>query len=604
MSLIPNRWVEVPRRQYPDAEQWSEGLSEIFTRIELHQSPNGELILLGQTVRVYNQGGEIIREEVETWDYEGINHPPREYTKLTRGELWLPGRNQRGGLQLVDQIKTVYWTGTIYSSDTGTLSHRTEREGLVIYRLTPVARAFDADATATHEDQGRETDGDETTTDLVLDSAATWEEAVGGGVIVEDTAAPQRAVWKKISIDEVDIKETESLIITTTTHKSHLRPGDSTSDTTVEKKPGVQFAIPVPIDSPDIAAREVSDAIRIDLEGGGAAIEPTWPAGARVPIRPETYKIYRMIVSRPARSSSGDRLGLWDSDPAAADRLAPGVEETASIDLSGTPTSSLPSAAADTEPVDESPDPPDDAEHWSMIAEVENVEPDGFLDGQGTYTDEDVENGAVYRYQATCVCSEHESDPSRTVDITYGGASATSTRGVTATAAFADRGNGPKIEIDVEAPDDVELLDALGDFATDLDEYGEFVAFEVPTDFARVWSEYAGREGLDVDVDATAANTLAAAEDWARGIGEAQFSRDLGQRRVKVVTTFPILTIHKGSLLMVPTITWKTYGNSLVITSETVPTLLWVEGWSYNGTSGKDGCAVSAMTIDCRECVT
>jgi len=607
-SLPITRESEENLGDFPAVEKYSEGLERVRTKSWWSGLPGGKEVLVKREMWVTNQYGVEITHTVEEWEYRTVYSPPDEYIKLTYARLWLPGRSRRTTMGLVDRVRTVFWSSSVYASTSSNeLSYRTVREGVVIYRVSSTKKAPTEEDIELAKDQGRQllaSMGDEDDelggeppggpdptpedeeNDLQLDSVQTWDQALERSTIIEKENSAVRTMWKQISIEDHRVEETWSHIITWTVKKDLLRPGKvDVQGPEYESKVAGREEISVPLDPPNIESLfGISDAVRADVKGGGAVWVITFPRFHKIPIQPEKYRLYRRLISRPERTQPDDIYGIYATDPETPIRLNMRVDETGVETVAGVPTSSLPASVPDTEPADEDPNP-DEIIQWTLIAEALNEETARWADGYASFADrESLETGATYEYVATCVVGDTESPYSEPKQIEYNGTSS----GLTGVRVKIKDGDG-FIELDIAAPEDVEAADDLGEHASDLGDYGETLIYDVPL-------------GLDSDRD-DAKDWEEELEEIGKVIGTANLVRDNGVRKIQILPTIPLLNLRRGMYITIPAVAWTTTGNSLVISSEVVPSLARVDGYSFtfkasdNGTFSVSPGAISATLV-------
>lgn len=606
-GLSINRIEDQDLGDYPAVERFSEGIEKLRTKTYWHDLPGHQSILVKRETWLTNQYGTMIRHEVESWDQDTVHKPAREYLKLTYARLWLPGRTTRSSISLVDRIRTVFWSDSIYASSTSNeQSYRSTRSGVVLYRTSSTDKEVDTEKL---KDQGRELVGsmgdeeeesmgeepggpdplpEDEETGIQIDTIQTWDQALERQTIVEKEDAPVTSMWKSIEIEDHRVEETWSHIIKWTVKKDLLRPGKvNVQGPTYTRKIGAREEILVPLDPPTIESANVNEgSVAVSVVGGGAVFESFFPKHLKIPIRPQKYRLYRRIVSRGDRTQPENLYGIYEPDSAAPPMsVGTGVVEVGVTFVGGGSASSLPDADPDTEPIDEDFSP-EDVVQWTLVGEVKNDNADKWGEGHGAFTDTKLEANAVYEYVATCIVGDSESPYSEPRQVTYTG----SDTGLTGVDVDIIDGDG-YIELDITAADDIDLYDGLGDYGSDFGDYGETVVYD---DYPLGLED----DPLDLEDDDYVE------DDWkdelievAEIIGKANIIRDDGVRQVQINPVIPILGVARGQYIKAPAIGWTTTGNSIVIDSETVPLDLRIDGFSYSFSATENGFSATGGTI-------
>jgi hypothetical protein len=386
-----------------------------------------------------------------------------------------------------------------------------------------------AEASAKATDEGRDAGPKQ---DRVVASGKLWSTINKDGGNIPKADSAQISKWVEgVVVENDEIEEEFDKWTKWTTIKNGLRSGDvEIKGPEHIKKEGFTYRLPVPMGPPKIDVAPSVAGVKIEIEGGGAVINNSYPGGGEYTVVPQQYYIYRKIIAEPERTKDDDLYDWWDTPPSAPGNRTI-MTDTAVTQLDGSPTtppnSSLPVASSYTEPHDSSPeDQPRDAE-FSRIAEVDNSEGDNDI-GKGTFLDTDVEDTAEYEYYATAVYGDQESTDSNHDTATFTGSSHRSYRMI----------NKPTA-VDAIAPNDPAYPDQ---------NFGEMVIFDVPASF-------------DIgDFENT---------DTAKEIIDRQSAVNrAADFRIRLTVLNPLLGLEWGQKVSVPSVSWRTFANDIDITTE------------------------------------
>lgn len=574
MPLAISRWTEQVLGDAPEPAAWTEGMASITVRVGWHDDPTGQVepIIVEQERTVRNQFGTIIRRDLESWEHDVAGGPPRYYHRLTWAEVYLPGRSRPNGprgLHLVEEQEDRYYPWTALASGPGgELTRMRVVKGYVVYTLrqepTAVTPEIAERATVRGYVPGVGA------LNVVMDSGRMLLEAINGGGVVEAANAPQTTVWTDPVLTEWDITFAEPDKITTyTTTKNHLRAGDcQMSGPTMQRRDSWQYRLGVEIEPPTVQATSVgSSGVRVVVRGGGASV-PTTP-GETMRVPPERYRVERRTVLEPEGSASSDPFGLFDSDPPVVPGRSGVFEDTAVEDLLGNSADPLPPQETYEEPGDPSEPVVED---WQALAELPNAS--AWDDpGEARTVDADVAAAGEYQYRAVAIIGDEESAPSQVDSVTQ--AASASQRGITARVR---RAADQSVEADVLAPDDPGLL-AL--------EYGETYICDLPVDLSWLVDDLTwGVEDGEWPGERAELAAAGLVEEMARRLFARSREPKLSAR---VTLTMPLLGLERGQQVALDAITWQTFGNGLVISSETVPDTWLLDGFALGVSRGADG---------------
>jgi len=590
VSLEPTEWTEELFDAFAAPDNFCQGLQSIYVKAGYYKDMGtGEPILIESTKIIRDALGIIIRKDIERYDYRRAGAPPDRYHRETWSTCRIPGFPTGATLKKINEETTRFYCfgAGLMAGGWKQLARLREVAGYVCYDKHPTDAAVSADGLARLAARGMNTAGP---AGLVVDSARPLIQALGEGTVIDQTDAPQTAVWldpywteRDLVLDEPD-KRTTWVV-----SKDHTRDALPDIEGPIfTPKPGWRYRLPVPIDPPTLAGRalDVTDAgNQLTISGGGATLHAT---DNPVHIPPERYRLERRVVSEPSRSASGDPLGLWDPDPGATE---PSTlwSESGATDYAGGASSSTPAQTGYSEPGDTSEPTVED---WTVVAELRNeTDP-----GQASWVDPDVLSSGEYSYRARAIIGEEESEPSNTVTLAYAG---TSTSGMMRVRVR--RAHDGSLELDILAPVDPHLPGPTG--TDDVLDYGETVILD-PVHAAVAGVTGAGATDgdtvidpvdlgddivgsgddalglLDPELPADDTETTDA-EELAEEIALRQFARDQeAGLEVDITLTHPLLGLERGQWIQLPAIDWKTLGNDLII-STAIDTDPWmIDGFS------------------------
>jgi hypothetical protein len=562
MALNPTKRVHKVVKVPAEWDEGAEQIDSISTTNDYYtQSGQEDEILIDSERVVTNRYGTEISKDIEHWIYEVYKGPPLERTTERYANVYLPGIGGRI-LRKVEEEEVEYWAFTPYA-DGDNLAKTRMVSGFVVYDTRIVEAELTAEERANIEADGRKVP---TRLEVVLDSGRMWSEANLKSNIVPEADSNQIAKWKKHIIVEHDIVDEEpDRWIIWTLRKNGLRGGQVEVIGPKEiRKTGFAYRLPYPMSPPELKAEARSDSIYLEAEGGGAEVTNRWFPANQFSIAPTHYKFYRKKISEPERSPVDDPYGWWKTPPTAADRTQV-IEDTATTDLDGAPSTSLPGQDSYVEPHDPTPEPLPEETAFKLIATVENAHDRDTDKGFASYVDQDVVSGAEYEYYATAVINDDESTDSNHERVTYDGAH---NRYAKMGRRVAEDGS---VEIDALAPEDPGVLsgdpssnssgDPSGDPGVDLNgdlldaAVGETVIMEIPTQ----------------DDAETVANEV------STRLFDSQAGEDI---TIDLEILIPMLGLEYGQGVKVPEVVWQTIANSLIVTTQTIGDTYRLRGFS------------------------
>ena len=572
MALTANRHEEPRTLALTVAEDtFGQGVGSATVESWYYDHPMPAFSLLIKEVKQYTDSyGHLAKREEEEWDYDEASRLPRSHSKTIYARVSLPGVTGERGLMKVQDEQTIYiLSGWLIG---GELSHTTTKGGWVVYDLRPSAKNLtDAEKTVLRaagicppgESKKPDQIVDPVELQLVPDSARVWDYAMKTAAIVEKATAPQRVIWRDvIAIEQVWVEDDLQKTITWTMTKDCTK-NDPPTITKVERlKAPLAASLPVGMAAPRLKGSAGSDAIVLEIAGGGAEFTymDKWYQDHTQHVRPEKYGLYRRTVVQAARAASGDVYGIWATPPAYKARTIGPVEEMATTDFSGNPASALPAPIDLHEP--ENPAPPMPAV-WDHVADIHNAEKTEGAEGKAVYRDTAIESGSTYEYYAVAILGTQESPASNHVTVAYVG-SQSFTSG---------------IAVRVVTNDDASLeIDAVGPPLPGVPEnMGRVVTLTAPVSF---------------DAEASAgwgAGLIADPATFGRESFLRQALRDAPRQHMTVRLTTPLLTIDRGDRVEIPEVLFTTRGNGLAISSRIVPTDYLVDGFAWSIGRDKDG---------------
>jgi len=548
VALIPTHYVDT---QYPSPvgsqKEWCEQRGNMVVQRGYYQDPTGDNeILIESRKSVQNFFGTEIQRTEDAWQYERLKSPPLMHTREIKSNVWLP---RLGGRQLrtVQLEETQYHTFTPLAGGNVENLAKTRRVSAYVVYDTPLDETKPTDAdTSSALAAADVTPGP--TRDRYFHTGRLWSEATEKGTIVPEEGHNQITKWVPDVITETDLvdEEWDRWIIVTVT-KNSLRPGDvQVSEPREIKKPNIRYSLPVPLDPPKLDALPGSNGVRIQVTEGGCYLPGGWLNDA-IRILPETYKVYRAVISEPDRTSDTNWNSWWNDGDEPADKNRAVIENTAVTELdTGTPTSAIPAASGHTEPHDPEPPEPDRETVFELIATLDN-EHETVAAGRGfaEFTDPDVVNGGEYEYFATCAYGEDESSDSNHETVTYNGSEGRSYRIGLRKNVPEDEANGVRADhVDITPPNEPSLAS---------DDYGSVLEFEVPTSDDPV--------------------------EVATEVGDRQYSLRISPDVISFDLLTPVPHLEFAMPLSLPEITWNAYGNGLKLESRTIPRELVLVGF-------------------------
>jgi hypothetical protein len=517
VSLEPNRTEEELIEGLATADSFAESSESTYTRTRIHDDPKGESKIIEVFIRTKNQFGTVIYESDERYEYENIDSPPLSHVKNIKSTAYLPGVNPSRLLILMQTETTVFipWTG-LPNGRGQNLPYQKIVEGYAVYQINQSRGPVTPEGQERLVDRGITPYGPD---GLIVETGRLWSEANHFNQIRDDdSGAPQTSIWKIIEAEKFDVSTEADKRREIKITKNFLRGQDIKYDGPYYlRNDSYLYRVPFPIEAPKIDAFSSGDAgVAISVEGGGFSYTPL--IGGDILVTPDSYKIFRQIVSEPTPGAGDDPFNLWDTPPAPIVQSTL-INITNVTDLSGAPSSSLPSQTPYNEPGDVSPPV---ADGWEMIAEIKNSE-DKYSVGKASFIDEEILSSGEYNYRASAVIGSDSSDYSNVENVIYSGASHirnTMTR---------IRETDDYIEADSITPQDPGLLDK---------DFGETFAAIIP---AR------GYNGLD---------------DWQTALNEDIAARQIGTTRragseIRITTTFPFLSLEKGQRVTLPSTAFK-----------------------------------------------
>jgi hypothetical protein len=539
MALVPNRTVYA---QFPapvdNQADWTEAMGNMVIVRGYHQNPAKpeDEILIESTTSVQNYWGEELSVVEEKWSIDRHGAPPTMYTRSTYSNQFLPALGGRQ-LRLCQVEETHYWTFTLLAgNNTENLAKTRRISGYVVYdQPADPTQATDSDTANALTDAGV-TPG--ATRDRLFHTGRLWSDATSKGVIIPEEGHNQFTQWVPDVItvtDRVDEEWDRWILVTIT--KNALRPGDvQVSEPREIKKDGIRYSLPVPLEPPTLSTTNLTNGVRLKVEGGGAHLPGGWHMDD-VYIPPEQYKIYRATISEGDRTDDTNWNDWWEegAEPATRNRLV--IEDTDVTDFDGAPASPLPPTSGHTEPHDPDPPAPEPETYFELIATLDNERTLDLPDaGYASFVDLDVLDAGVYEYYATCTYGNDESPDSNHETVTYSGSEGRSFRIAVRAGVEEDAANGVQADhVDILAPDEPSLV---------WDDYGSVFEYEIPT---------------HDDV-----------EEVATEIAERQFSERQTPDVITLDVLTPIIGLEYGSQVVLPNVDWTTYTDGLVQDSQTI----------------------------------
>lgn len=588
MALVPTRYIDT---QHPtpvgSQKEWAEQMGNMVVHLGYYQNPANpdDEILIESMKSAQNYYGTEIQRTTDTWQIERPKSPPVMHTREIQSNVWLP---KLGGSQLrvVQTEETQYWCFTpLAGANPQNLAKTRRVSGFVVYD-TPMdpTKPTDADTAAALEAQDV-TPGP--TRDRLFHTGKLWSEAMQKGVIIPEEGHNQRTVWMDDVITETDLvdEEWDRWIITTVT-KNALRPGDITiSEPREIKKDNIRYSLPVPLDPPKLKVFPGHLGVQCEVSEGGADLPGGW-LNDDIRILPETYKVYRAITQEPERDGDTNFNNFWDDGNEPTVRNRGVIENTAVVDLDGTPADPLPPQSGHVEPHDPEPPEPEPEIVFELIATLFNEHSSPAQgNGYASFIDPDVEDTGEYEYFATCTYGSDESTHSNHESIVYSGDSGRSYRIKLRKNVPEDSANGVHADvIDLLPPREPTLDPGSGSGSTggdagldfdDFDDYGSVFEFEIPT------------------------------SDDPVGVATEVGDRQYTQRVKPDLVTFDVLTpipgLDFGMSITLPETSWEAYGNGLHLSTRTIAERYMLVGFvrkisrSASGDWGKPSTTLKCM---------
>ena len=549
MALVPNTWTKSTFDPGPDQVDWTEGLGPVSVEIGFYKNPTRpkEEIMIERTKVVTNQMGTEIRRDEERWQYDVPGAPPLRYEHRIYARTYLPGMGR--ALRLV-QDETHYFWAFSPLTDGANLGRTRVVSGYVVYDLPEdPLKGLSGEAAQKALDKGYQAG---TLQDRLVSSGKRWDQANEQSAVVEEASAAQATKWIDGMIVEHDEVEEEFDKWTIwTTEKDALRSGGvKVAGPRYIRKESYTYKLPVPLMPPEISASPGEEGITVDIEGGGATITNSYfgPSGT-FEIRPESYNVYRKIITEPDRTPDPNEPPWWETPPAAGGaRMI--LTDTDVTEFDGGDADSLPAQSSYTEPHDPEPeDLPRDTE-FRRIGEVENSQ--GKEDvGAASFLDTDCEDTAEYEYYATAVYGSQESSDSNHETVTFSGTGTRSYRMVITDAA-----------VDVIAPNDPAYPEQ---------DFGEVVEFDLPADDP---------------------------EPVAEEVAERQFAMNrAADFNIRLTILHPLIGLEWGQKVSIPNIEWNTFANALHLTTETDNDVWMLTGFKRVIKRSKDGSWQTPDTV-------
>lgn len=555
MALVPNTWSKTDFDPGPDQDNFTEGLGAVSISIGFYKNPTRpeEEIMIERTKTVLNQLGTEIRRDEERWQYDVPGAPPLKYEHTIYANVYLPGLGY--GLRKQQEETHYFWCFSP-RNDGDNLGRTRVVNANVVYDvpLDPTKAVSDS-AKESLKDGGMEAGS---LADRIVSTGKLWSNANATNAVVPDATTAQATKWiNGVIVEHDEVEEEFDKWTVWTTEKDALRSGGvMVAGPRYIRKESYSYKLPVPLSPPKIAADVQSDGVRIDIEDGGARITNSYfgPSGT-FNVAPESYNIYRKIVSEADRTPDDDLYNFWDTPPAApSSRMI--LTDTDVTDLDGAPASPLPGATSYDEPHDPDPEEPPRDTEFRSIGETPNV--NGKNDrGAGSFLDTDCEDGAEYEYFATSVYGDQESTDSNHETVTFNGS------GGHRSYRLVDR---PEV-VDAIAPNDPIYPE---------EDFGEVVEFDLPAD------------------DAT---------EVADEVAERQFSMNReADFIIKLRVLHPILGLEWGQKVSLPNVTWETFGNELHLSTKTDNDTWLLAGFRRSIKRTKDGAwSTPETTLTLRE---
>ncbi len=422
MALLANRWRMKRFPESPIQESFLEGTGPYTVETGYHVDPaTRDEIIIEKYQTIHNQinpfAAAIHRIE-EYWSYAVSGGPPERYERLVYSSAWLPGVNEQRHLILMEHEVTQFWTFSPLA-DGDNLGHVKRLNAYIIHDTHVSTVTVDSDAEDKLNAQGM-TAGSETQTKKIVHTQRLWREANNRAEVIVAPGSRQETEWREnVEIEQDLVDEEPDKWTVWTVRKNALRPGAIELDgPRYVKKTGFQYRLPVPVEPPEITAstRREADgteaAIRVSLTGGRAVINTPNAPGGPHPIPPDSYSVYRRIVSEPGIDASSNTTGLWSTAPAA--QLLPTLIITAP-DPTATPS-------PPTEPHD--PSPVDSSDEFEHVEDVDNLAPRD-EEALAEVIDTDIIAGGVYEYMAVARIARDDSDLSNVARASYTGTGTT-----------------------------------------------------------------------------------------------------------------------------------------------------------------------------------
>ncbi|MFH0901725.1 MAG: hypothetical protein V2A73_13940 [Pseudomonadota bacterium] len=423
MSLVANRTEQRLVSDFPQAGEMCQGFGDMMITTEWFDDPGGRFSLLIKQIKTATDqnGNEMVRE-TDDWTYEGKirgqSQFPTLHHKTIHADLYLPGVFRGGSMQLVEEQWTTYRTDIAWCD--GPPSWHRVRSGYVLYDETPTGYTLSGDEVQRLRDQGYNV-YDLTNLHKIPDSARSWTTCLNTRAVVRKEDAPQRAYWLDPWIVEEELVEEDFLRrLTWNMRKDYTQPGPPELTGPREERKTAQLSFQLEIQPPTIKGEAAADlGNRIEVRGGGCVLETVYPFRTKEWVGPDSYVIYRKVISEPDPPDTGDMHGIYVIDFDAP--MNPGtdpVEDSSVTDFAGVAADALPPQEPDTEPDGTTPPDLDD---WQVVAEVDNLEKDKKVEGRVFWYDLDVGDGGIYEYYALAVIANDASAESNHVLIGYVG---------------------------------------------------------------------------------------------------------------------------------------------------------------------------------------
>jgi hypothetical protein len=577
MALVATR-VEIQHlKDLPDASDFGYGIGDILIETGYWDHPflgTKVSLLIYQIRSSMNANGRELSREVDEFHYEQATEFPVSARKETWQYAWIPRVNHRASLLKVQEEYTFYWyeNGMVGGSP----SFRKVTDGYVVYNLAPTSYLIDGDGAAALDAKGQKIPNGPIRN--VPGTQRAWSAAITQQGIVEKPDENQRAYWERIKLEQEIVTEDMQRILRWGFTHDYLTGHTESRGPEQTLKDPLTWSYPLKPAAPVLAGTPSPARVTLEIKGGDAAIQYSWPKEWKQQCRPDSYVIFRKQTAFPPPAFTTDRFGLYEEEQPPADETTTTLEVTDSQDYGGVPKSALPPQTSYSETEDPTPAP---QPSWDEIDEIPQAVTTDGQESAAIYFDTQVDAQAQYEYYVIAKLGQESSPESNHVKVTCPGGMTTSSALMLPLVTVLADGT---TEVDVRAPEELGLS-SLDDFPS----FGESEVYDVPA-----------KLNVDNDAQGWTSATLKGAKEIAKAISMRNFMRDT-ERMIGSLETAPLLMLERGQLCGVPPMEHDIWGNALHLTVEMHKRDWRIEGYSIKAARVSGGGFESTHTVELEE---